>query len=314
MSDRLGALARRRADEIAGGSTPDIPADAEQRQSIFLWLRDPAQLEEFTTALPRGIDPDRFRRTVITAIKTTPEIQNCTHGSVLAAAMQAAQLGLYPGPLQHVIFRKRVANEGVALCEFLLGVSGIIELALRSPDVLDVQAHTVYEGDHFDFRYGDDPYLEHRPNMDADGTEAVRCAWTIIYYANGVTRFRVFLRSHIDALRRARERDPNFWSEYQIDDTGQPVVDPETTKPLRNPRFEATLHASLLRAERRWMRLTPEVGLGLTNDGKILDVAVVREQLGDELPAEPPAADEPAADEAPAVDERAGGDDAGADT
>lgn len=48
------------------------------------------------TALPEVITPERFIRMALSALNTTPKLQECSRMSVLAALMNAAQLGLEP--------------------------------------------------------------------------------------------------------------------------------------------------------------------------------------------------------------------------
>lgn len=51
---------------------------------------------EIQKALPSVITPERFTRMALSALNTTPKLQECTPMSFLAALMNAAQLGLEP--------------------------------------------------------------------------------------------------------------------------------------------------------------------------------------------------------------------------
>lgn len=104
-------------------------------------------------------DADRFARTVLTEIRRTPKLLDCSPESLLGAMMQAAQLGLEPGPLGHVYlvpFKREVT--------FVLGYRGMIDLAYRSGLLKSISAVTVREGDAFAFRYGSRPFLDHTPS------------------------------------------------------------------------------------------------------------------------------------------------------
>src|SRR5690625_3085618 len=52
-------------------------------------------------ALPKHMDIERMTRLATTVFRTTPGLREAEMGSVLGAVMQAAQLGLEPGPLGH---------------------------------------------------------------------------------------------------------------------------------------------------------------------------------------------------------------------
>ena len=51
---------------------------------------------EIKKALPSVLTPERFTRMALSALNTTPKLQECTQMSFLAALMNAAQLGLEP--------------------------------------------------------------------------------------------------------------------------------------------------------------------------------------------------------------------------
>ena len=55
-----------------------------------------AMAPEIKKALPEVITPERFTRMALSALNTTPKLQECTQMSFLAALMNAAQLGLEP--------------------------------------------------------------------------------------------------------------------------------------------------------------------------------------------------------------------------
>ena len=51
---------------------------------------------ELAKALPSVITPERFTRIVLSALSSTPELNNCSRESFLGAMMTSAQLGLEP--------------------------------------------------------------------------------------------------------------------------------------------------------------------------------------------------------------------------
>src|ERR671924_2141362 len=104
---------------------------------------------EIARTLPANVDVERFERIVRTEIRRTPKLLECDPYSLLGAVMWAAQLGLEPGPLQHVHlipYKREVV--------FLIGYRGYVELAFRSGQVKDVTGALVREGDRFEYQYG----------------------------------------------------------------------------------------------------------------------------------------------------------------
>lgn len=128
-------------------------------------------MPEIKKALPSVMTPERFSRIVLSALSTTPKLQECTPSSFLGAMMTAAQLGVEPNtPLgqAYLIPRwsgKQQRNE----CTFQLGYKGLIDLAYRSGEVSTIAAHTVYQNDDFSFELGLEPKLHHVPALSDRG-------------------------------------------------------------------------------------------------------------------------------------------------
>src|SRR3954454_10260188 len=103
---------------------------------------------ELALALPRHMTPERMARQSLTAFRTTEKLDRCTPASFLGALMTCAQVGLEPGPQGHVyivpFWNKRLSSFEAT---FILGYRGIIELARRSSELVDIAAHTVYQNE-----------------------------------------------------------------------------------------------------------------------------------------------------------------------
>lgn len=111
------------------------------------------------TALPKHISADRIARVAMTALRSKPKLQECTPLSFYGALLTAAQLGLEVNtPLGHA-YLIPYGRE----CTFQLGYQGMLDLARRSGLVKSIRAHEVYERDLFDYEYGLNPMLKHKP-------------------------------------------------------------------------------------------------------------------------------------------------------
>ena len=120
---------------------------------------------EIAKALPSVITPERFTRISLSAISGNPKLEECTPKSFLAALMTAAQLGMEPNTPLGQAYLIPYKNRGVTECQFQIGYKGLIDLAYRSGEISVIQAHTVYEKDQFDYQYGLESKLLHRPCM-----------------------------------------------------------------------------------------------------------------------------------------------------
>ena len=124
---------------------------------------------EIAKALPSVITPERFTRIVTTALSSNPELANTTPASFLGAMMTAAQLGLEPNTPLGQAYLLPYRNKGVLECQFQLGYKGLIDLAYRSGEIQIIQAHTVYENDEFEYEFGLEPKLMHKPAVQDRG-------------------------------------------------------------------------------------------------------------------------------------------------
>src|SRR5690554_309488 len=175
-----------------------------QRQGNLTTLIDKMR-PRIARALPRHMAPARLARVVMTVLRQTPRLGQCTPESFLGALMTCAQLGLEPGPLGHaylVPYGREVT--------FVPGYRGLVELARRSGQVQSVQARIVRDGDEFDYEFGLEPKLRHRPTADAD--KPVTHAYAVLRLKDGGVDFDVMTRAEIDAIRkRSRAANNGPW-------------------------------------------------------------------------------------------------------
>lgn len=152
---------------------------------------------QIAKALPSVITPERFTRMVMTAVSSNPQLASCTFESFCGAMLQSAQLGLEPNtPLgQAYLIPRRNGRKGVTECQFQLGYQGMLALAYRGGATM-ITAHEVCENDSFEYEYGLEPFLKHKPAIKGRGA-------VIAYYAtykleNGGFGFAVMSKEDIE--------------------------------------------------------------------------------------------------------------------
>jgi recombination protein RecT len=143
------------------------------------------QKPELEKVVGKTIGVERFTRTVMTEIRRTPKLLECSADSLLGAMMLAAQLGLEPGPLGHVYL---VPFKGQV--EFIVGYRGYVELAYRSGQVKDIAASIVAADEPFEYRKGTRPFLDHSPQPRERASEVV-AAYAVARLRTGGTVFEV---------------------------------------------------------------------------------------------------------------------------
>ena len=151
--------------------------------------------------LPKHVSPERMLRLALTAVRSVPQLMECTTESLMGAVMQCAQLGLEPNtPLGHaymIPFRNRKANRTDV--QVIVGYKGLIDLARRSGQIISLAAHAVYERDEFDFAYGLDERLHHVPARGDRGE--IVAFYAVAKLRDGGHQFEVMWREDVDRIR-----------------------------------------------------------------------------------------------------------------
>lgn len=155
-------------------------------------------------ALPSVITPERFTRIALTAYSRNEKLQECTAESFLGSMMQAAQLGVEPNTPLGQAYLIPYRNKGMMEVQFQLGYRGMIDLAYRSGEVQNIQAHEVYENDTFEYELGLNPKLRHVPALKDRGN-------VILYYAvfkltNGGVGFEVMSKEDVEAFAKKKSK------------------------------------------------------------------------------------------------------------
>lgn len=229
------------------------------------------QKAQIARALPKHLDAERLTRIALTVIRTNKDLARCTPESLLGAVMLSAQLGLEPGPLGHCYFvpyKNQVT--------FIIGYKGIIDLARRSGNIESLVARTVHENDEFEYEYGLEDRLFHKPVLTNRGHAIAYYA--VAKYVGGGHTFLVMSREDVEQ-HRARSAAKNS-GPWQSD-------------------YDAMARKTVIRAMAAFLPLSVEAARGLVQD-ETVHTGVVTE---DDLDAEPTYIDaeviDDTADEAP---------------
>lgn len=170
------------------------------------------QQEQVALALPAGMDAGRFIRMVLTEMKRTPKLMECTTESLLGGMMLSAQTGLEPGgPLgQAWLIPRWNGRAKVTEAQFQIGWRGYVQLAARSGVTLT--ARTVREDDLFEWEYGTSEFLRHRPKIDS---ESRPFAWySLAHFADGRRSSFTVIDKNVAALARTMAQTDKVWSKH----------------------------------------------------------------------------------------------------
>ena len=214
------------------------------------------QKPEIERALPAHlkVNTDAFVRAALTTVKQTKGLMECEPSTVLGGIMTASALGLEFGPLSHCYllpFDDRKA--GTKKAQFILGFKGMIDLAWRSGRLKSIEAHEVYAEDEFEFEYGLNPKLVHKPTLDGRAATSKPIAYYgVAHFKDGGYYFLVMPRAEIEAHRqRSKSKERGPW-----------VTD-----------YDAMARKTCIRAMAPFLPLTSEIERELALDGVVATTA-----------------------------------------
>lgn len=259
MSEMIQQAAAKR------GKAPET-AVAQAKKPITLQDYVQRMSTQIARALPANLTPDRFQRIVLTAISSNPKLQECTPQSFLGAMMTAAQLGIEPNTplgLGYLLPRKAKRDgQYVDECTFQLGYKGLIDLAYRSGEVVNIGAHTVYANDKFRVVLGLDATIEHEPVLTDRGEP-------IAFYAYYKTRSGAY-GFEVMSVEDAREHAKRF----------SEAVKRGWSSPW-DTNFEEMAKKTVLKKALKYAPLSTEVA------GKVAMDETVHETIGKNMVDEP---------------------------
>ena len=187
---------------IANGEVSKKP------KTIKDWIK--TMEPEIKKALPNVITPERFTRMALTAVSVNPKLAECTPRSFMGALMNAAQLGLEPNTPLGQAYLIPFKNKGVMEVQFQIGYKGLIDLAYRSGEFLSIYAKEVYENDEFEYEFGLEPKLIHKPATSNRGE--VVAYYAVFKLVNGGFGFEVMSKD--DIIAHAKKYSQNYDSKY----------------------------------------------------------------------------------------------------
>jgi recombination protein RecT len=162
---------------------------------------------------------ERLARIVLNEIVRTPRLGECTPASLGGAIMTCAQLGLEPGAATGEAYllpfrnRRKVSGRWVEHMEvtLIIGYQGMVKLYWQSQLARSLDAQAVYENDDFDYAYGLEPRLEHRPRLGGERGRAV-AYYAVATFSTGGSAFVVMGPEDIERIRaRSKARDDGPW-------------------------------------------------------------------------------------------------------
>ncbi len=177
--------------------------------------------DEFQAALRDTMNPEFFRRLVVTAATRSPTLMDCTHASLYQAALEIAQLQLEPNTElgEAYLIPYRNGRSGVTECQVQIGRNGWIKLAKRTGIVKGApNALPVYRGEKFVWQPGNTPEVLHQPSIEVEDKAEIVAAYAWIDFTDGSRAYEVLRKKDITRIKKAASRGGKLspaWREFE---------------------------------------------------------------------------------------------------
>lgn len=159
------------------------------------------QFKAIQSLVPKHLTPERLCRIGISAASRNPKLMECSPETIVGSIVSCASLGLEPNLLGHAyIVPFWNSKTGKNEAQFQIGYKGALDLVRRTGAVSTISAHEVYEGDTFDYEYGLNEKLIHKPGGE-DDEDKITHFYACYKLKDGGSGFVVMTKRQIDRHR-----------------------------------------------------------------------------------------------------------------
>lgn len=160
-----------------------------------------------------GISQQEFMVKVVNAIKKSPELLKCTPQSLFGSILYFAEIGLPFNTPEGFGYILPYKNKGILEATPIVGYKGLIEIAYRNPKVKSIRIQSVYQNDEFEYEYGTNEYIKHKPTMS--GIRGNLVAVYAIAKIDGIDPlFVVVHKPELDKIQKLSKSGGSEYSPY----------------------------------------------------------------------------------------------------
>lgn len=193
----------------------DKPLQKRRPNELRDLIEGPDFRAQLLKALPNAMSPERFIRITATSMMRNPKLMQCNRDTFFRCLLDLSAMGLEPdGRQAHLIPRKN--KTGGLDCTLIIDYKGIKEMLYRNGDIVDEHSDVVGDLDLFEYEYGTNKHLTHRPNTHNRGK--IFCVYSFITLPRGGNTFDVMSSEEIETVRKRSSSPDNGpwlsdWSE-----------------------------------------------------------------------------------------------------
>lgn len=165
--------------------------------------------------MPKHMSSERMYQLAISTVNQTPQLAECDVASLLSCVMKCSALGLEPSAVDGLgrAYILPYRNKGKMTATLIVGYKGMIDLCRRSGEIKDISARAVFEGDEFEYEFGLDEKLRHKPSSRRhEPGEKPTHVYMVAHFKDGGHYMDVMTIDEVEAIRkRSKAKDSGPW-------------------------------------------------------------------------------------------------------
>lgn len=165
--------------------------------------------DDLSVFLPPDLSFERFYATTHQALRTNPQILDCTPKSIANACIMAAYDGLRIDGREAALVEHQItinrgkSNEAkLKVAQYFPMVFGLIQQVLRAGEVTAIEAGVIHERDDYVVELGLDPIFKHRPCLEGE-RGIIIASYSVATLKGGAKTIELLDRADLQAMRKA---------------------------------------------------------------------------------------------------------------
>lgn len=159
---------------------------SDKRKDLSMMLNKDGVRKLIEAVDSEGFGADRVISQIILEATDNPDILDCTHASILNAALTCLKWKLEPNSDLNLVYFIPYNNKNTGEKELSCQLSyiGMIKIAYRLNTITAIDAGVVYENDYFEYVQGTKRHLIYKQELKADRGNKIGC-FVVIDLPNG---------------------------------------------------------------------------------------------------------------------------------
>lgn len=189
---------------------------AEKKDQLTIFQSQLGKYEKTVTDLlgtKYGITAQEFMVKVLNAVKKTPELLKCSPQSLFGSILYFAEVGLPFNTPEGFGYILPFSNRGQMEATPIIGYKGLIEMAYRNPKVKSIRIQSVYENDTFDYEYGTQEFIKHKPCQTGERGK-LNAVYAIAHIEGIAPLFVVVHKPELDKIQKLSKSGGSSFSPY----------------------------------------------------------------------------------------------------